>query len=164
MSIFLRRSYLIVGMAVVMLGVLAVACGDDDDDDGGGNGDGDTAGTTVDATLSEFVIEADPASVPAGEVTFKAANEGSEEHEMVIAKTNLAPDKLPTKDDGSADEEGAGVDAIDEIAEFAAGATEELTVTLEPGKYVLFCNIVTEDAGKTESHYEEGMHAAFTVQ
>ncbi len=134
-----------------------VACGDDDEDGGGGP-------STVNVTLSEFVIEPDPASVPAGEVKFVAANEGEEEHELVIVKTDLAPDALPTKADGSVDEEGEGVEFIDEIEEFEGGGTEELTVTLEAGKYVLLCNLVEETGGETESHFDEGMYAAFTVE
>ena len=155
MSMFSSRFYLLAAAVVVLLAVLAVACGDDDDGDDGGNG-----AKTVNVALSEFVIEADPASVPAGEVTFKAANQGKEKHEMVIVKTDLAPDKLPTNADGSADEKGAGVKAIDEIAEFAAGGTKELTVTLQPGKYVLFCNVVEGD----DVHYKKGMHTAFTAK
>ena len=162
MSIFLRRIYLLVGAAAVILAVLAVACGDDDDDDGG-NGDGG-GGTTVDAVLTEFAIEADPDSVSAGDITFKAANEGEEEHELVIMRTDLAPDALPTKDDGSVDEEGAGVELIDEIEEFAGGGSEEITVNLAAGKYVLFCNLVEEEDGEPDSHYAEGMHTGFTVE
>jgi hypothetical protein len=29
---------------------------------------------------------------------------------------------------------------------------------------VLFCNIAEEEEGQLESHYEEGMFAAFTVE
>ena len=153
-----KRSFFVCIAALAALALVLSACGDDDDDDGGNGGGG--GGTTVDVTLSEYVIGADPAGVPAGDVTFKAKNEGKEKHEMVIVKTDLAPDKLPTKDDGSVDEEGAGVEAIDEIEEFEAGGSEELTVTLEAGKYVLFCNLVEEG----DVHYQEGMYTAFTVE
>ncbi len=145
-------------VAGVALLASAAACSGDDDD--GGDDGGNAGGTTVDVVLSEFVIAPDPASVPAGEVTFKATNEGEEKHEMVIVKTDLASDSLPTKADGAADEEGAGVELINEIEEFDAGGSEELTVSLEAGNYVLFCNIVEED----EAHYEEGMHTSFTVE
>jgi uncharacterized cupredoxin-like copper-binding protein len=121
-------------------------------------------GATVDVILSEWVLEPDPASVPAGKVTFKANNEGTKEHEFVIFKTDLAPDALPKTADGKVDEAGAGVQHIDEIGSVLAGKSAELTVDLQPGKYVLICNISAQVAGQTELHYTKGMHAAFTVQ
>ena len=162
MSIFVRRFYLFMGALAVILAVLAVACGDDDDDDDGGDGGG---ATTVDVLLSEFIVEPDPASAGAGDITFAVTNEGEEVHEFVIVKTDLAADALPTLDDGSFDEEGEGVEVVDEIEDIAAGADGEVTANLEAGGYILLCNLVEEeDSGETESHYEEGMHAAFTVQ
>jgi hypothetical protein len=35
---------------------------------------------------------------------------------------------------------------------------------LKPGKYALICNLVEIEQGKLESHYQEGMRAAITVQ
>jgi uncharacterized cupredoxin-like copper-binding protein len=159
MSIFVRRFYLFMGALAVILAVLAVACGDDDDDDDGGDGGG---ATTVNVLLSEFVVEADPGSASAGDVTFAVTNEGEETHEFVIVKTDLAEDALPTADDGSVDEEGEGVEVKDEIEDIEPGADGEVTANLEAGAYVLLCNIVEEDDG--ESHYAEGMHTAFTVE
>jgi uncharacterized cupredoxin-like copper-binding protein len=157
MKVFSRRPLLFLAVGVMVSTALLAACGGDDDDDGGDGGGG---GTAVDVTLSEFVLEADPASVSAGEVTFTASNEGEEVHEFVVVKTDLAPDKLPTIDDGSVDEEGAGVEAVDEIEDLASGDSQDLTATLDAGNYVLFCNLVEEG----EVHYKEGMHAAFTVE
>ncbi len=121
-------------------------------------------GATVDVILSEWVLEPDPVSVSAGKVTFHANNEGEKEHEFVIFKTDLAPDALPTTAEGKVDEEGAGVQHIDEIGSVLAHKSVDLTVDLQPGKYVLICNISAQVAGTTELHYAKGMHAAFTVQ
>jgi len=155
---------LVAALAVVTL--LGVACG--------GNGKKTTeqpttsptvsGGAAVDVILSEWVLEPDPVSVSAGKVTFTANNEGEKVHEFVIFKTDLAPDAMPTTADGKVDEAGAGVEAVDEIEDIAAGTSAELTVDLQPGKYVLICNILAQVEGKTEGHYKEGMHAAFTVQ
>ncbi len=158
---------LVAGLAVAML--LGVACG------GGGKKTTErpttsatqASGAAVDVILSEWLLEPDPVSVSAGKVTFTANNEGEKEHEFVILKTGLAPGALPTKADGSVDEEGAGVEAVDEIEDIAAGTSADLVVDdLQAGKYVLICNVVAEAEGKTEVHYKEGegMHAAFTVQ
>lgn len=160
MRVFPHRFYLALGAAAVTAALALAACGGDEEDKatetpaGGG-------GATVNVLLSEFVVDPSPASVSAGQVTFVAKNEGKEKHELVIVKTDLAPDKLPTKDDGSVDEEGAGVTVIDEIEEFDPGGTEQLSVKLDSGKYVLLCNIVDEEG---EAHYEKGMHTAFSVQ
>ncbi len=149
---------------IAAISAVAVACGDDEEEGGGGE-----AGATVNVTLGEWVIEPDPASVSAGDITFVASNEGTIEHELVIIKTDLAPDALPTNEDGTVNEDAAGLEVIDEIEEFEPGGSESLTVRLDPGTYVLICNIgpsSEEEAGHMEhdAHYAEGMHAAFTVE
>ena len=163
MSRIERTLALGLAMVAIVLGA-AAGCGDDDEDNGtGGDGKRD-AGASVAVTLKEFEIVTDKDSVPAGNVTFRAKNSGPDDpHELVVVKTDLAPDALPTSADGAADEEGAG-DLIGEIEEFAVGGEEEITFDLESGKYVLLCNVVEEADGVTESHYKNGMHTAFTVE
>lgn len=157
-----RLSFLFSVAAVAALALIAAGCGDDDDDDGAG-GDGGGA-ATVDVLLSEFIVEPDPASAAAGDVTFAVTNEGEEVHEFVIVKTDLAADALPTLEDGSFDEEGSGVEVVDEIEDIEAGGDGQVTANLEAGSYVLLCNLVEEEDGEAESHYAEGMHVAFTVE
>jgi hypothetical protein len=43
------------------------------------------------------------------------------------------------------------------------GGTSALTVQLEAGQYELICDVVEEVDGKVVSHFNEGMHASFTV-
>lgn len=122
------------------------------------------AATEVNANLAEYTIAPDVDTAPAGSVTFNASNIGSTDHELVIIKTDLAEGALPTAADSSVDEAGPGVEAIDEIAEFAAQGEESLTVELDAGNYVLICNVVEEAAsGVAVSHYQEGMHTTFVV-
>jgi uncharacterized cupredoxin-like copper-binding protein len=52
-------------------------------------------------------------------------------------------------------EDGPGIQHIDEKEDIAKDKTETLSATLEPGKYVFVCNLPT--------HYKLGMRAAFTV-
>jgi hypothetical protein len=123
------------------------------------------ADRTVDVTLIEFAIQPVPAEVPAGAVAFHASNEGSEPHELVIARWDGDPADLPTDDDGGVDEsqlpEGA---VIGEIEEFAGGQSCDGTFELDAGSYVLFCNVIEEEeGGEIEAHYGEGMVTAFTV-
>jgi uncharacterized cupredoxin-like copper-binding protein len=129
-------------LAVVALALAAAACG-------GGGG--------VSANLSDFKIELGSTSAKAGEVTFKVKNNGPSVHEFVVFKTDLAPDALPTKEDENGivivDEEGQGVEAVDEIEDIAVGSNKELKVNLQAGKYVVICNL--------PAHYQQGMHSAF---
>jgi hypothetical protein len=133
------------------LALVAGACGGD----GGGN---------VDVTLQEFAVVPDVSEVGAGSVEFSVTNEGpNDPHEFVVFRTDLAADALPTSDDGSVDEEGEGVELIDEIEEFPVGETQTITLDLEAGSYVFICNLVEEEEGELESHYQEGMRVSFTV-
>ena len=123
-----------------------------------------SGGGDVSVGLSEWIVQPDPTSISAGEVTFEASNEGSEAHELVIVKAASAAD-LPTDATGKVDESALPAGAfIGEIEEFAAGSTESATFDLEAGNYILFCNIVEEESdGSFESHFQEGMVASFTV-
>lgn len=172
---------------LVTLGV--VACGDDEEEvSGGAESDNTPAGAggafqpqgstplateavtgeapegkIVNVTLQEFSILTDKEEVVPGKVSFVVTNGGpDDEHELVVIKTDLAPDELPTGDDGAVDEDQ--VDVVDEIEPFPVNEKETLTVDLEPGSYVLICNIVEQDNGETESHYQLGMRKAFAVQ
>ena len=129
--------------AVVLLALGLGACGDDDD--GGGVG----------VTLRDFAIELDDTSAPAGEVTFDVHNDGPSIHEFVVFKSDLAPDALPTDDEGLV-EEGESFEPIDEIEDIADGADHELTIDAEAGDYVLICNL--------PGHYAQGMAVGFTVE
>jgi plastocyanin len=121
-------------------------------------------GATVEVTLQEFAILPAESSVGAGEVTFEATNEGPDDnHELVVIRTDLAPDALPTNEDGTVDEGGEGIiEVIGEIEEFPPGETQSATFDLEAGAYVFICNVFEEAEG--EAHYEQGMRTAFTVE
>ena len=142
-------------MALTGLIALALsACG------GGGGGGGET---TVNAKVQEFAVIPDEASAPAGSITFSVENTGPEDtHEFVIVKTDLAPDELPTDKTGAVDEEGEGVEVVDEIEDIEVGDTKEVTADLESGSYVLICNIYDKD--EKEAHYAMGMRTDFTVE
>jgi uncharacterized cupredoxin-like copper-binding protein len=136
--------------AALVLASLAVSCG-------GGEK------TTVSVTVQEFSVIPAQDSAPAGSVTFDVENTGpNDTHEFVVIKTDLAPDALPTDENGAVLEEGEGMEVIDEIEDIAVGDTPSLTVDLEAGSYILICNIYDEE--EQEAHYQEGMRTAFTVE
>ena len=161
----MRRKWLLLGIGALMavLAIAAVACGgdDDDDDDDSDGGNGDTVGSSVvNLDLFEYQIVPDLDAVAAGSVTFNASNVGGATHELVIIRTDVAPDALPVIENHVADESAEEIAVIGRIEEFAAQSDASITIDLEAGSYVLICNIV-EDTGT--SHYEEGMHRAFTI-
>jgi uncharacterized cupredoxin-like copper-binding protein len=119
-----------------------------------------TATSSVAVDLREWAIGSDPTSVPAGRIEFVASNAGPEwDHELVVVKTDLPLDALPTKSGGSVDEEGPGIETIGEVASVAPGGTGSVTLDLVPGKYVLICNLIED----IRVHYELGMRSPFEV-
>lgn len=154
----IRLKALPVAFAVLLS--LAACGGEEGEDTAGGGGGG---GTTVDVTLQEFSVIPAQDSAPAGSITFNVENTGPDDvHEFVVIKTDLAPDALPTDEDGVVEEEGEGMEVIDEIEDIPVGETQSLTVDLEAANYVLICNIWTEE--EQEAHYAMGMRMAFTVE
>jgi uncharacterized cupredoxin-like copper-binding protein len=118
-------------------------------------GDIASAADGIEVTIKDFAIEPASTSAAAGEVTFDLHNEGPQTHEFVVFDTDLDPADLPTDEDGTVDEEGEGVEHIDEVEDIAACTSDALSVDLEAGNYVLICNL--------PGHYASGMHTAFTV-
>lgn len=122
---------------------LLAACG------GGGGG-----ASTADASLRDFEIDLSEDSLSAGEVTFSVNNEGPSVHEFVVVEAgDYQPDGLPTDDSGAVIEDDVTV--VDELEDIAVGSDEDLTVDLQAGDYIVFCNI--------DGHYSDGMNAGFTV-
>ena len=87
--------------------------------------------STVDVSESEFKIALPSTELKAGKITFDVKNDGKIPHDLAIkdmqAKTKLIP----------------------------AGGTAELTVTLKPGTYELWCTV--------PGHEEAGMRVEVTV-
>lgn len=108
------------------------ACGSDD------SGDGATtaaaAGETIQISATDFAF--DPPTIQldgAGEYTFRLVNDGGTEHALEI--------------------EGQGVE--DETETIGPGETAELTLSLEPGEYEMYCPV--------DGHREMGMEGSVSV-
>jgi uncharacterized cupredoxin-like copper-binding protein len=137
----LRTRALVLNVFAVGLALPLVGCG------GGGGG--------VAVAEDDFSISLESTDLPAGKTTFDVTNDAGQTHEFVVVKTDLAEDALPTDENGDVDEEGEGMEPVDEIEDITAGTTKSLTVSLDPGNYVLICNL--------PSHYRQGMYQAITV-
>ena len=124
---------------------------------------GPTSGP-VSATVKEWQIDLSSTTLKAGSIRFNITNGGDKEHEFVIRKTDLKSDKLPLNADGEVSEEATELTAVgdpSELAEIKSGtSSNSLTVTLQPGHYVIFCNLHVDDL----LHYQKGMRIDFDVQ
>ncbi len=106
-------------------------------------------------SMATMGITVDQNTIPAGEVTLDATNDsGTLVHEMLISPVPADGAPLPY-DQGAyrVDEEAAM--SLGEVSELEPGDSGALTVMLDPGQYVLYCNV--------PGHYEMGMWTVITV-
>jgi len=109
----------------------------------------------LDNTGSMQMLKLEPSTVTAGKVRFQVSNASVDsEHEMIVVKTPLTPDKFPTNADHSKVNEKKFKGA-EEVSDIKPGDTGKLDTTLTPGHYVLFCNV--------KNHFKGGMYAELTV-
>jgi len=127
--------------------------------DGNGNGNGPPPpppGTiSVELVDPTWAVNVEPPMTGPGSVTFSVANAGTILHNFRVIASDDDPGSLPIDDSGLGVDESA-VEVVGTIADFPAGETQELIADLEPGNYVLICNV--------PGHYESGMHAGFAVE
>ena len=130
-------------------------------------------------TLNEFTIKPGSQSLSSGKVLLTANNVGSEEHELVLVRTSAVTD-LPTKADGSVDEDKiAETDKIGEIEHVMSHQTKSRTFQLDPGTYVAFCNLIDQmgagsmmngnmgsgqNMGRGHVHFARGMYQLIVVK
>jgi uncharacterized cupredoxin-like copper-binding protein len=153
---------LLVGL--LLFGVLG-ACGDDDDDDAGG---GDTSGESADASkvtvkTQEYAFDlAGTTSFEGGLVELTLDNTaGKESHEIQLTRL----DEGKTLDDYKAAQQQQGPPPAWQHLEggpgpVSPGSSAAYTGNLEPGTYVLTCDIPGEDG---QPHYAKGMITSVTV-
>ncbi len=164
----MRRSLVfLVGLLFIVgsLGVIACGGGGNGDDNGGSSGSSNTVSISMDDQGGTYTMDTSPSSIAAGSVTFDISNVGLIAHEFKVVKLNeagMAADlaDLPTEA-GLISESGNMVDGVGTIlgslleADLPADSSDELTLDLEAGEYMLLCNVAT--------HYQLGMWSEFTV-
>jgi len=104
-----------------------------------------TAAGTVQVTMGDMWIKSNVASVKAGTVTFKAANQGATTHGFGIVRA-------PAKVSGGVLDQSTMLLMGKEIA---GGASDTVTGKLTPGSYELICHV--------PGHYTAGQHIPFKV-
>jgi len=105
-------------------------------------------------TLTDNAIALSEPSAVAGRVTFEVINKGTALHSLVLIKTDLPHDKIPSdpKDDAKVDEKGS----ILSTGQLAVAESKSFSRDLKAGSYVLVCN--------EPAHYLVGMHIGFVVR
>ncbi len=113
-------------------------------------------GARVVVVEHDFGLVASPLSVRAGTVTLHIENHGPSTHELNVDETSVGSGALPLRANGlQANEDSALLQSVDSISGIRVGATQDLTLQLTPGHYVLYCNL--------EGHYLGGMHVGLDV-
>ena len=117
----------------------------------------------MNVTLAEWSITTDPNTVPKGPIEFTIKNNGQKQHDLVILRTNIPPDQLPTKSDGSVDTGATDIKIEHTVDAIDSGDTTGRTFQMDPGTYVLISNLVDDENGTKTAQYGRGMHTSFTV-
>lgn len=111
---------------------------------------------------AQMMLRAQPSTVPAGQVSFVVENMGWRTHELVVLPlpgASAAGTRVPGAD-GKVDEAGSLGEASASCGEgpgegISAGSVGWATITLNPGRYELVCNL--------PNHYIDGMHQELDV-
>jgi hypothetical protein len=127
-------------------------------------GEGRIADTEVDVVLDEWRVSPEETSMETGAVEFELTNVGEDEHELAVTEGTI--DDLPLAEDDTVDIPALEEDGsfVGEVEAFPAGAECTGVFDLEPGRYVLFCNLVHEEAEGVENHFQEGMATEIVVR
>jgi uncharacterized cupredoxin-like copper-binding protein len=148
---------------VAAVAAIALAgCGSSDDTTGSSSGSGygtpsgakassaSAASGKATVTATEFAFAPTTIDAKAGKLTITLKNAGKFDHELVVLKTDDAPDALKVSG-GQISQDGA----LGEIEHTKSGAQNSKTFDLQAGHYVYVCNI--------PGHYADGMRGRITV-
>ena len=109
----------------------------------------------IDLSKATMGIKVSQDSAPHGIVAFKVTNDSKDTvHEMIVMQLKHPGQPLPyIENEKRVDEDKAGDKG--EVSELDPGHSGSLTLNLQPGEYLLICNV--------PGHYAAGMWTEFTV-
>jgi uncharacterized cupredoxin-like copper-binding protein len=111
----------------------------------------------VTVTLTTYATKLSADKLHAGDVKFIVKNAAADlVHEFFLVKTDLPQNRLPLEDDGKVDEESPLIQKVVAAEDIAPGRRDVVSVRLQPGHYVYFCNI--------NAHHMIGMRGEFTIE
>ncbi len=141
--------------AVVLLAPLFIFTGIDK---GWFSGDGNDGGA-IQVDLVNWAVEPERTTVDAGEVTFEAIHP-ADEHGHAHGD---GPGQVHNLSIRALSGPRAG-EFVASTGTLGVGASERLTVVLEPGDYELRCDITEDVGGELVNHYDKGMRTTITVR
>jgi uncharacterized cupredoxin-like copper-binding protein len=104
----------------------------------------------------DFGIHLSRITLSAGRYVFVDTNRGPSPHELVMWKTTDPATQLPLRSNHRVNEDSPTLkSALDSGTSLNPGETRLLTTTLDPGHYVIVCNL--------PGHYIAGMRVDITV-
>jgi uncharacterized cupredoxin-like copper-binding protein len=107
-------------------------------------------------SLSDMRITLDQNMIKAGRITFQAVNRSSTlVHEVIVVKTAAKAPELPYSEKQARVAESR-IRRLGEISDLKPGASGSLTLSLEPGYYLLICN--------QPGHFKAGMKVSLEVR
>lgn len=109
---------------------------------------------TVTINLSEWHLDLSTTSVERGPSDLQIVNSGLLLHELLVVRVEGEDTRLPTAG-RVVDIAAVGDRLVGEVTELSPGDDVRVTLGLEPGRYILFCNIT--------GHYELGMNELLEV-
>ncbi len=110
----------------------------------------------VSGTEKEWAIEISSSLHEAGTTTFNLQNLGTIAHEFLVVRSDKTSSQLLASVDAATNRiDEAQLNVVNEQPEYKPGVPGMVTVNLEPGHYVVMCNIA--------GHYKAGMYADLEV-
>ena len=111
--------------------------------------------TLADKGMESMRVELSATEIRTGKVTFHVTNNSQNlVHEFVVGKSDKPIESLPYNEQETQLKEDA-FEVVSEIEDIEPGKSGMLTVNLEPGSYILFCNKM--------GHFKAGMVNHLTV-
>lgn len=137
----IRRSLAAGAVAMLALGTILGGCAPEAVD-----------AEVVYVDLADFTVTLDRDTVPAGTVEFIVRNDGPSLHEIEIFSGADSGDDLVVVNNVA---DTTGLELVDEVENVLVDGITRLTVNLEPGTYLVVCNL--------PEHFGEGMWTTLTV-
>lgn len=143
-------------MALTVAATIVGGCGDSEQTQSAGSPSPAEA-QRVEVTAVDYAFEGVPETLEAGEITFVLTNEGEVRHEMYFGR--MPPGV--TIEEAALGPGDSGTEQLPlQILPTAPGASNEVTLEFEPGRYGYVCTI---GAGKNR-HSFRGMLGEFIVR
>jgi uncharacterized cupredoxin-like copper-binding protein len=108
-------------------------------------------GGRLSVVMSDYEFVPSKLTAGAGRLEVTAKNAGRQRHELVLLRTDTAPEAIPLEGGGASESSSVG-----EIGEQQPGKSATRTFALTPGRYVFICNV--------GDHYRRGMRGSLVIR